>query len=181
MLCFVNEMKKLDSKFLMEDMVKLENGTLQVDSICCVIAPYCKSAETVASLAENIKDNLYKYNEEMFNTGRYCDLFGKELLINEDLVKLLNSMEDDIRELQNIVSNEENDVVELITKEMEITVADAMVLNGLRKMINVTTDMVGALVCIMHVTNKYVDIFYDSKKMKEVTGCGEIKCRRLHK
>ena len=181
MLCFVNEMKKLDAKFLMEDMVKLENGTLQVDSICCVIAPYCKSAATVASLAENIKDNLYKYNEEMFNMGRYYDLFGKELLINEDLVKLLNSMEDDIRELQNIVSNEENDVVELITKEMKITVADAMVLNGLRKMINVTTDMVGALVCIMQVTNKYVDIFYDSEKMKEVTGCGEIKCRGLHK
>lgn len=181
MLCFVNEMKKLDAKFLMEDMVKLENGTLQVDSICCVIAPYCKSAETVASLAGNIKDNLYKYNEEMFNTGRYYDLFGKELLINEDLVKLLNSMEDDIRELQNIVSNEENDVVEMITKEMEVTVADAMYLTGLRKMIDISTNMVGALVCIMQVTNKYVDIFYDSEKFKKMTGCDEIKCRGLHK
>ena len=181
MLCFVNEMKKLDAKFLMEDMVKLENGTLQVDSICCVIAPYCKSAETVASLAGNIKDNLYKYNEEMFNTGRYYDLFGKELLINEDLVKLLNSMEDDLREMQKIVADKENDVVELITKEMEVTVADAMCLTGLRKMIDISTDMACALVCIMQVTNKYVDIFYDSEKMKEVTGCSEIKCRGLHK
>ena len=177
----IDGLENRDVQSLFKDLETLEHGTLQMEGICCVIANYRKSAETVASLAGNIKDNLYKYNEEMFNTGRYCDLFGKELLINEDLVKLLNSMEDDIRELQNIVSNEENDVVELITKEMEVTVADAMYLTGLRKMIDISTDMFGALVCIMQVTNKYVDIFYDSEKMKEVTGCSEVKCRRLHK
>lgn len=181
MLYLIEGMQDVHSKALFEDLEKIEHGTLQIEGICCVIANYRKSAETVDSLAKEIRYNLYLYNDEMVTMSIFRNGWGKERFINKTIVDALMSVEDDLREMQKIVADEENDVVELITKEMEVTVADAMCLAGLRKMIDITTDMVCALVCIMQVTNKYVDIFYDSEKFKKMTGCGEIKCRGLCK
>lgn len=176
----IDGLENRDGQSLFNDMEVLEHGTLQVEGICSVIVNYGKYAETVASLAKNIRNNLYQFHDEMVFMGMKSR-WGIERFHNDKICKLFLDMEDDIRDLQKIVAEEENALVERITKEMEVTVADAMCLAGLRKMIDISTDMVCALVCIMQVTNKYVDIFYDSEKMKEVTGCGEIKCREVHK
>ena len=169
-----------DNQSLFNDVEVLEHGTLQVEGICSVIVNYGKYAETVASLAKNIRYNLYQYHDEMVMMSMK-DGWCEERFVNDKVGKLLVSLEDDIRELQKIVADEENALVEVITREAEITVADAMALAGLRKCIEISEDMVCALVCIMQVTNKYVDIFYDSEKMKKVTGCSEIKYRGLCK
>jgi len=158
----IDELENRDGQNLFNDMEVLEHGTLQVEGICSVIVNYGKYAETVASLAKNIRYNLYQYHDEMVMMGMKNG-FGEERFVNNKVCKLFVEIEDDIRELQKIVAEEENEVVELITKEMEVTVADAMCLAGLRKMIEISEDMVVALFYMIQVTSKYVDIFKESE------------------
>lgn len=158
MLYAVEGLRDCDSKILYQNIEVLEHCSLQVEGICCVIAHYGKYAEMVASLAKNIRNNLYQYLDEMVFMGTKSR-WGIERFNNDKVCKLFLGMEDDIRDLQKIVAEEENEVVDRITKEMEVTVADAMALNGLRKCIEISENMVVSLFSLMHVTNRYVNLF----------------------
>ncbi len=157
MLYLVKGMDDRDSQILINDMENLERGTIQVEEICCVIASYKKYAETVALLAKNVRNKLYQYKDEMIMMSMHNN-WGVERFVNEKVSNLFVSLEDDIREMQKIVTEEENNVVEVIMQEMEVTVADATCLAGLRKCIEICKDMVASLFFIMQLTSKYVDI-----------------------
>ena len=158
MLYLIKGMDDRDSQILFTDMENLERGTLQMEGICCVIASYEKYAETVASLAKDVRDKLYQYHDEMVMMSMHST-WGVERFVNEKVCNLFVSLEDDIREMQKIVTEEENNVVEVITQEMEVTAVDATCLAGLRKCIEICKDMVAALFFIMQLTSKYVVIF----------------------
>lgn len=165
MLYLVKGMDDGHSHILFQDVEIIEHGTLQVEGICCVIASYGKYANVVATLAKSIRENLYMYHNEMAGMSS-LNGWSEERLANDKVCKLLVDLEDDIRKMQNIVVEEENTIVKLITHDMEIAVTDAMALNGLRKCIEISKDMVAALVYIMQVTNYYVDIFGKGGKTK---------------
>lgn len=146
-----------DNQSLFADLEKIEHGTLVVAGICTAIASYGKYAEVVATLVKEIRDKTYEYHDEMVMMSMQRG-FGEERFVNAKVCKLFMEIEDDIREFQKIVVEEENALVDVITREVEIAVCDAMALAGLRKCIEISKDMICALYCVMQITNKYVVI-----------------------
>lgn len=162
MLYAVSNMVCKDIQSLFHDLETIEHGTLRVEGICTTIVNYGKFAESVEALVKEIRKKMYEFHDEMVMMGMKNG-FGEERFENDKVCKLFLEIEDDIREFQKIVAEEENSLVNLITREIEVTVADVMALAGLRKCIEISKEMVASLFYTMQVTNKYVDLFKESE------------------